>query len=169
MWAGASSPLAAAAHSAYWLAGWLTEASSLAHWLPLAARRAAFKDAPLFRAVYLLSFPFSVLGRPLLFLPGAAACPESRAAQLLHIGYRVQNGRKYSGSDLFRFLFLSLGFRICGSRFRIYGSRNEISPSVSEESRFYMELTRIYFIFNLYKICLKINMFKITQITKYAC
>ena len=73
------------------LAGWLTEASSLAHWLPMATRRAAFKGAPLFRAVYLLSFPFSVLGRPLLFLPGRAACPERReprrrsSAQLLHM------------------------------------------------------------------------------------
>ena len=60
-----------------------------------------------------------------------------------------------------------------GSRFRIYRSRNEISPSVSEESRFYMELTRIYSVFhpvfNLHKICLKIDMFKNIPITKYAC
>ena len=51
-------------------------------------------------------------------------------------------------------------FVFVGSRFRIYGSRNEVSPSVSEEFRFYMELTRIYSVFNLHKICLKIDMFK---------
>ena len=60
-----------------------------------------------------------------------------------------------------------------GSRFRIYGSRNEVSLSVSEESHFYMELTRIYFVFhpvfNLHKICLKIDMLKNISITKYAC
>ena len=60
-----------------------------------------------------------------------------------------------------------------GSRFRIYGSKNEVSPSVSEKSRFYMELTRIYSVFhpvfNLHKICLKIDMFKNIPITKYAC
>ena len=78
---------------------------------------------------------------------------------------RVKNGRKYSRSDPFRFLFLSV-------RFRIYESRNEVSPSVSEESRFYMELTRIYSVFhpvfNLHKICLKIDMFKNISITKDA-
>ena len=60
-----------------------------------------------------------------------------------------------------------------GSHFRIYESRNEVSPFVSEESRFYMELTRIYSVFhsvfNLHKICLKIDMFKNIPITKYAC
>ena len=60
-----------------------------------------------------------------------------------------------------------------GSRFRIYGSRNEVSPSVFEESHFYMELIRIYsvfhLVFNLHKICLKINMLKNISITKYAC
>ena len=60
-----------------------------------------------------------------------------------------------------------------GFRFRIYGSGNEVSPSVSEKSRFYMELIRIYSIFhpvfNLHKICLKINMFKNIPITKYVC
>ena len=60
-----------------------------------------------------------------------------------------------------------------GFHFRIYGSRNEISPSVFEESRFYMELTRIYSVFhpvfNLHKICLKIDMFKNIPITKYVC
>jgi len=60
-----------------------------------------------------------------------------------------------------------------GSRFRIYGSRNEVSSFVSEESRFYMELTHIYsvfhLVFNLHKICLKIDMLKNISITKYAC
>ena len=64
-------------------------------------------------------------------------------------------------------------FVFVGSRFRIYGSRNEVSPSVSEEFRFYMELTRIYSVFhpvfNLHKICLKIDMFKNIPITKYVC
>ena len=86
---------------------------------------------------------------------------------------RVENGRKYSRSDSFRFLFLSVRFCICGIRFHIYGSRNEVSPSVSEKSRFYMELTRIYSVFhpvfNLHKICLKIDMFKNIPNTKYAC
>ena len=55
------------------------------------------------------------------------------------------------------------------SRFRIYGSRNEVSPSVSEKFHFYMELTRLHSVFNLHKICLKIDMFKNIPITKYAC
>jgi len=60
-----------------------------------------------------------------------------------------------------------------GFYFHIYGSRNEVSPSVFEKSHFYMELIRIYSvfypIFNLHKICLKIDMFKNITITKYAC
>ena len=61
-----------------------------------------------------------------------------------------------------------VGFCFC-----IYRSRNKVSPSVSEKFRFYMKLTRIYSvfhpIFNLHKICLKIDMFKNIPITKYAC
>ena len=60
------------------------------------------------------------------------------------------------------FVSVFVGFRFC-----IYGSRNEVSPSVSEKSCFYMELTRIYSVFhpvfNLHKICLKINMLKTYQ------
>ena len=67
------------------------------------------------------------------------------------------------------FYFCPSVFVFMGSYFCIYGSRNEVSPSVSEESRFYMELTRIYSVFNLHKICLKIDMFKNIPITKYAC
>ena len=77
------------------------------------------------------------------------------------------------GSTRFIFYFCPSVFVFVGFCFRIYGSRNGISPSVSEESRFYMELTRIYSIFhpvfNLHKICLKIDMFKNIPITKYAC
>ena len=62
--------------------------------------------------------------------------------------------------------FISVFVGFC---FRIYGIRNEVSPSVSEESRFYMELTRIYSVFNLHTICLKIDMFKNIPITKYVC
>jgi len=57
--------------------------------------------------------------------------------------------------------------------FHIYGSRNEVSPPVFEKFRFYMELIRIYSVFhsvfNLHKICLKIDMLKNIPITKYAC
>ena len=73
----------------------------------------------------------------------------------------------------FVFYFCPSIFVFVGFRFRIYGSRNEISLSVSEESYFYMELTHIYSIFhpvfNLHKICLKIDMFKNILITKYIC
>ena len=33
------------------------------------------------------------------------------------VAIRVENGQKYSRSDLFRFLFLSVHFRICGILF----------------------------------------------------
>ena len=73
----------------------------------------------------------------------------------------------------FLFYFCTSVFVFVGFRFRIYGSRNEISLSVSEESCFYMELTRIYsvfhLIFNIHKICLKIDMFKNILIIKYIC
>ena len=73
----------------------------------------------------------------------------------------------------FDFYFCPFVSIFVGSYFHIYGSRNKISPFVSEKSRFYMELTRIYFVFhpvfNLHKICLKIDMFKNIPITKYAC
>ena len=59
-----------------------------------------------------------------------------------------------------------------GFRFHIYGSGNEVFSSVSEKSCFYMELTRIYSVFhpvfNLHKICLKIDMLKNIPITKYT-
>ena len=103
---------------------------------------------------------------------GFGMMPEHDAARRRPVA-RVKNGWKYSRFDSFCFLFLSIHFYICGSRFYIYGNRNEISPSVSEKSRFYMELTRIYSVFhpvfNLHKICLKIDMFKNIPITKYAC
>ena len=96
---------------------------------------------------------------------------ESRAQRELS-AVRVENGRKYSCSDPFRFLFLSVCFRICGIPFP-YLEVEMRFLSVSEKSRFYMELTRIYSVFhpvfNLHKICLKIDMLKNIPITKYAC
>ena len=89
---------------------------------------------------------------------------------------KVENGKKKSRSV---FYFLASVFVFMGSRFRIYGNRSiygngkGVFPSVSARSRFYPELTRIYFvfhpIFNLCEICLEIDMFINLLITNYAC
>ena len=100
----------------------------------------------------------------------------SASRDVSHI-HHPEVGMKMDGNisvpTCFVFYFCPSVSVFVGSRFRIYRSRNEVSPSVSEESRFYMELTRIYFVFhpvfNLHKICLKIDMFKNIPITKYAC
>ena len=107
---------------------------------------------------------------------GFSASSEDLHRTKRHID-RCSLGLKTDGNILvptrFVFYFYPSVSVFVGSRFRIYRSRNEISPSVSEESRFYMELTRIYSVFhpvfNLHKICLKIDMFKNIPITKYAC
>ena len=86
-------------------------------------------------------------------------------------------GLKTDGNILLQirsvFYFYSSVSVFVGFYIHIYRSRNEVSPSVFEESRFYMELTHIYSvfhpIFNLHKICLKIDMFKNIPITKYIC
>ena len=79
----------------------------------------------------------------------------------LHLGLKTDRNIPVPTRSVFYFCPSISVF--VGSHFRIYGSRNEVSPSVSEESRFYMELTRIYSVFhpvfNLHKICLKIDMF----------
>ena len=85
----------------------------------------------------------------------------------IHLGLKTDENISVPTRSVF-YLCPSV-FVFVGSRFRIYGSRNEISLSISEKSRFYMKLIRIYFVFNLHKICLKIDMFKNISITKYAC
>ena len=113
--------------------------------------------------------------------PGAEE-PKSPAAQetgwsiAARSGNYLRLGLKTDGNipvpTRFVFYFCPSVSVIVGSCFRIYGSRNKVSLSVSEKSRFYMKLTRIYSvfhpIFNLHKICLKIDMFKNIPISKYA-
>ena len=86
---------------------------------------------------------------------------------------KVENGRKKSRSDPFRFLLSSIRFCISGIRFRIYGNGKGGFSSVSARCRFYPKLTRIYsvfhLVFNLCEICLEIDMFINLLIINYAC
>ena len=116
----------------------------------------------------------AVLGRGTLTTSLLTCCSLSLWSinkHALPVGLKADGNIPGPTRSVFYF-YLSVSVFV-GSRFRIYGSRNEVSPSVSEESCFYMELTRIYFVFhlvfNLHKICLKIDMFKNIPITEYAC
>ena len=108
--------------------------------------------------------------------PKSPAAQETGSSRAARSGNYLRLGLKTDGniSVLTRsvFYFCPSVSVFVASRFHIYRSRNEVSPSVFEKSRFYMELTRIYSvfhpIFNLHKICLKINMYKNIPITKYA-
>jgi hypothetical protein len=67
-------------------------------------------------------------------------CPSPRQAS----ESSVENERKKSCSESFRFLLCSVRFRICGIP---YENGRVFFPSVSVGSRFHPDLTRIYFVF----------------------